>query len=78
MEYKRNSERNKPLSIKEYLMKLTHTWKLSNNLNKSDTKFIQQISIKFICSKDTNKEIMIYHKADEIIEELFEALLKSY
>ena len=54
------------------------------NLKNSDTWKIQlTIAINFICSKDTNEkcvihsksnniEIMIYKKADEAIQELYE------
>ena len=61
-----------------------------NGLKKSDTWKIQlSITINFISSKDTeekrvmhskseNVKIMIYEKADEVIQELFESLLSRY
>ena len=61
-----------------------------NNLKKSDTWKIQlTIAINFVFSKDTDKElvmhsksdnmeIMIYDKADEVIKEPFHSLLSRY
>ena len=83
MEYKINVDRNKTLSIKEYLDEIKPYLKnIINNLNKSDTQKIQlTIAINFIFSKDTdeehvmrlkrdNKEIMIYDKVNDVIQEL--------
>ena len=60
-----------------------------NNLNKSDTWKIQLTIVINYASKNTdgkralnlksdNIEIMIYIKAEELFEELFESLLKRY
>ena len=61
-----------------------HLKDIINNLKNSDTWKIQlTIAINFICSKNTNEkcvihsksnniEIMIYEKADEAIQELYE------
>ena len=83
MEYEINVDRNKTLSIKEYLDEIKPYLKnIINNLNKSDTQKIQlTIAINFIFSKDTdeehvmhlkrdNKEIMIYDKVNDVIQEL--------
>ena len=84
IEYESNGDRNKTLSVKEYLNiirpYLKHT---INNFKKSDTRKIQlRIAINFIFSKDNdgervmhsksdNIEIMINDKADEVIEKFF-------
>ena len=90
IECESNDDRNKTISIKDYL-----TWKpyLNNiiiNLKKSDKWKTQlAIAINFISSKDTDGErgmqsksnsidIVIYDKADEVIQELFESLLYRY
>ena len=83
MEYEINVDRNKTLSIKEYLDEIKPYLKnIINNLNKSDTQKSQlTIAINFIFSKDTdeehvmhlkrdNKEIMIYDKVNDVIQEL--------
>ena len=83
MEYEINGDRNKTLSIKEYLDEIKPYLKnIINNLSKSDTHKIQlTIAINFIFSKDTdeehvmhlkrdNKEIMIYDKVNDVIQEL--------
>ena len=84
---KDESDRNKTLSIKEYIDKIGPCLKDINNLKKSDTWKIQlTIAVNFISLKDTdeesvmhsksdNIEIMIYDKADEVTEELFELTL---
>ena len=71
--------------LKEYLEKIKLYLKdIINDLEKFDTWKIQlAIAINFISSKDNNEEglmhsksdnieAMVYYKADEVIEELFE------
>ena len=91
IEYESNRNRNKTLSIEEYLIEIRPYLKdIINDLKKSDKWKIQlTIAINFISSKDTdeervmhlksgNKEIMINDEADEIIEELLQLLLSRY
>ena len=79
------------MSIKEYLDVIKPYLKdIINNLKNSDTLKIQlTIAINFISSKDIDEEgkthsnndnidIMIYDKADEVTEEIFELLLNRY
>ena len=86
-----NSNRNKTLSVEEYLDKIRLYLKnIINNLKKSDTWKIQlTIAINFISFKDNNDEcvmhsksdsieIMINDKADVDIEKRFEWLLNRY
>ena len=81
VEYKSNGDRNKTLSIKKYLDKTKPYLKdIKNNLRKSDKLKIQlTITINSISSKDTGEErkvnskindmeIMMYDKADEVIQ----------
>ena len=63
---------------------------ITNNLKKFNRRQIQlTIAINFLSSKDTDKkrvvhsnndniEKMTYDKADEVIEECFESVLKRY
>ena len=91
IEYEINGNRNKTLSVEEYLNKISpHLKDIINNFKKSDTWKIQlTIANNFASSidndkevimhsKSDNREIMINHKADELIEELFDSLNKRY
>ena len=91
IEYEINGDRNKTLSVEEYLNKISpHLKDIINNFKKSDTWKIQlTIANNFASSidndkevimhsKSDNREIMINHKADELIEELFDSLNKRY
>ena len=79
--YGSNGDKNKTLSIREYLKEIKPYLKnIINNLKKYDILKMQlPIAINFISSKDTNEErainskndsikILIYNKADEIIK----------
>ena len=89
MEYESYRDRNKTLSVKEYLNKIRPSSKDINDLKKSETWKIQlTIAINFISSKNNddecvihsrsdNIEIMINDKADEVIE-VFHSLLSRY
>ena len=86
IEYESNVDRNKTLSIEEYL----NLKDIINNLKKSDTWKIQlTIANNFISSKDNdeervmhsqsdNIEIMINYEADEVKKELFDSLENRY
>ena len=87
IEYESNGDRNKTLSVEEYLNKIRPYLKdIINNLKKSDTWKIQlTIANNFISSidndeervmhsKSDNIEIMISDEADEVIKELFDLL----
>ena len=87
-EYENNDDKNKTLSIKEYVDETKPSLEdIINNLKKSYIWKIQStIAINFACFKDPgeervkhsrgdNIEIMIYDEADEVIQELFESLL---
>ena len=90
IEYKSNGDKNKTLSVEEYLNKIRPYLKDINNLKKSETCKIQlTIAINFISSKDNdeervmhsksdNIEIMINDEADEVIKELFDSLKNRY
>ena len=80
-EYGSNGDKNKTLSIREYIYEIKIYLKnIINNLKKYDILKMQlPIAINFISSKDTNEErainskndsikILIYNKADEIIK----------
>ena len=90
-EYKINGDRNKILSVEEYLNKTRPYLKdIINNLKKSDKWSIQLIIankfISFIDNyeervmhlKSDNIEIMINDEADEVIKELFHLLKNKY
>ena len=90
VEYKSNSDRNKTLSVEEYLNKiklyLKYLKDIINDLKKSDTWKIQlTITIIFISSEDDNdEECVIHSKRDNIVimindevDEIIEKRLKS-
>ena len=91
IEYKSNGDRNKTVSVEQYLNKIsTYLKDIINNLKKSDTWIIQlTIANNFISSvdhdeehviqsKSDNIEIMIKDEADEVIKELFDSLKNRY
>ena len=88
IEYKSNGHKNKTLLTKKIVDEIKPNLKDINNLKKPDSWKTQlTIVINFISSKETDEEgvmhsksdnIMIYDKADEVIEELFELFLKRY
>ena len=84
-------DRNKNLSVKEYLDKIKPCLRdIIINIQEIDTWKIQlAIAINFISSKDVDKEcimhlksdnieFMSYDNANEIANELFESLLSRY
>ena len=91
IEYKSNGNKNKILSVREYLNKIRPYFKgIINNLKTSDMWEIQ-LTITSNCissldngedrvmhSKNYNIEIMISDEADEVIKELFNSLKKRY
>ena len=91
IKYESNGDKNKTLSVEEYLNKISPYLKdIINNLKKSYTWKIQlTITNNFISSigndeesvmhsKGNNTEIIIDNKADEIIKELFDSLKNRY
>ena len=82
--------RNKNLSVKEYLNKIKPYLKYIIDLQKFDTwESLLTIAINFISSKNANEgqvmhsksdniEVVIYDKANEVIEKIFESLLSRY
>ena len=91
IEYESNGDRNKTLSVEEYLNKFrTYLKGVINNLKKSDTWKIQLIiATNFISSIDNNEErvmhsksnnieIMISDEADGVIKEIFDSLKDRY
>ena len=92
IEYESNGERNKTLSVEEYLNKIRPYLKdIINNLKKSDIWWKIQLAIadNFISfidndkdrvthSKTDNIEIMINDEAVEVIKELFDSLKHRY
>ena len=92
IEYRSNSDKNKMLSVEEYLNKIRpYLEGIINILKKSDTWKIELIiTINFISSEDDNDEervmhsksdnieIMISDKADEVIKNLFDSLKSRY
>ena len=91
IEYESNSDRNKTLSVEEYLNNIRPYLKdIINNLKKSDMWKIQlTIANNFISSidndeervvhsKSDNIEIMINDEADEVIKELSDSLKNRY
>ena len=91
IEYESNNDRNKTLSVEEYLNKIRPYLKdITNDLKKSDTWKIQLTkAINFFSSQDNDKkhvmhlksdniEIMIDDKAGKVIEEPFQSLLSRY
>ena len=91
VKYKSNGDRNKTLSVEEYLNKVRPYLKdIINNLKKSDTWKPQlAIANNFISSLDNDEECAIHSKsdkieikindeADEVIKELFDSLKNRY
>ena len=87
IEYKTNGDRNKTLSVEEYLTKIRPCLKdIINNLKKSNTWKIQlTIANNFISSIQNDEEcvmhsksnkikIMINNEADEVIKYFFDSL----
>ena len=68
IEYESNGDRNKTLSVEEYLNKIRPYLKdIINNLKKSDTWKIQlTISNNFISSLDNDEERVMHSKSDNI------------
>ena len=92
IEYRSNSDKNKILSVEEYLYKIRPYLRdiIINDLKQYDTWKIQLIiTINFISSKDDNDEervmqsksnnieIMIHEEADEV-KELLKSLFNEY
>ena len=91
IEYESNGERNKVLSVEEYLNEIRPYLKdIVNNLKKSGTWKIQlTIANKFIFSKDNDEESLIHSESDKIeimadekidqaIKKLFKSLKNRY
>ena len=92
IEYKSNRDKNKILSVEEYLNKIKTCLKDIKNdqQNSSPWKTQLAIAINFISTIDDNDEkhvmnsksnnikIMISGEADEVIEKLFNLLKKRY
>ena len=68
IEYESNSDRNKTLSVEEYLNKIRPCLKdIINNLKKSGTWKIQlTIANNFISSIDNDEEYVMHSKSDNI------------
>ena len=68
IEYKSSCDRNKTLSVEEYLNKIrSYLEDIIINLRKSDTWKIQlTIANKFVSSIDNDKERVIHSKSDKI------------
>ena len=66
IKYKSNSDRNKGLSVEEYLNKIDPYLKDINNLKKSDVwKSQLTIANNFISFKDNDEDCAIYSKGDK-------------
>ena len=90
IQHESNGNRNKTLSVEEYLDKFRPYLKDIDNLKKPDVWKIQlAIAINFISSKDNveeyvmdskidNIEIMVNDRADEVIKGFFESLRNRY
>ena len=91
MEYESNGDRNKTLSVEEYLNKVRPYLKnIANNLKKSDSCEIQlKIANNIISSigndeervmhsKSDNIEIMFNDESDEVIKEIFDSPKNRY
>ena len=90
IEYESSCDRNKTLSVEEYLNKIRPYLKDINNLKKTDAQKIQlTIANNFISfiyndeqrvmhSKCDNMEIMINDEANEVIKKLFDSLKNRY
>ena len=88
MNTKSNSDKNRTLSVEEYLNKIRpYLRDIVNDLKQSDTWSVQlTIKINFISSEDDNDEDCVMHlksdyikimssdEADEIIKKLFDLL----
>ena len=70
IEYKRNDDKNKILSVEEYLNKIKPYLRgIINDLKQSDTWNIQlTTTINFISSKDDNDEDHVMHSKSDNIE----------
>ena len=68
IEYESNSDRNKTVSVEEYLKKIRpYLTSIINNLKKSDTWKIQlTIENNFISSIDDNEACIMHSKNDNI------------
>ena len=91
IEYKSNGDRNKTVSVEDYLNKIRPYLKdIINNLKKFDTWKIQlTIENNLISSMDNDKEcvmhsnsdnveILINDEADKVMKELFDSLKNRY
>ena len=91
MEYKSNGDKDKILSIKDYLdeTKPHLSDMINNHKTQGESKIHLTIAIKFFSSKDSeeiltmhsksdNIEIVTVNETDEIIEDLFDSLLERY
>ena len=91
IEYERNGDKNKTLSIKKYLnmIKPYLTDIIQDNKTQGELKIQLILIINFISSKDSdeirtmhkknnNIEIIMDNETDEIIEKHFESLLQKY
>ena len=92
IEYISNSDKNRMLSVEEYLDKIRPYLRgIINDLKQSDTWKIQlTITINFVSSKDDNDEECVMHsksdkteitindEADEVIKRLFHSLKNRY
>ena len=87
IEYESNDDKNRNLSLDEYLKKIAHYLRnIIINLQNSDSWKIQlTIVINFISSKDVDKDLVMHSKSDnieftscndanEIIDEPFKSL----
>ena len=91
IEYKSNGDKNKNLSLYEYLNKIeTYLKNIIINFKNSDAWKIQlAIAINFISSKDTEEEPVMhlnsdsikftsYSKVNEVVNELIKSLRSKY
>ena len=91
IEYKRNGDKNKTLSIKKYLNMIKPYLRdiIQDNKTQGELKIQLILIINFISSKDSdeirtmhkknnNIEIIMDNETDEIIEKHFESLLQKY
>ena len=91
IEYERNGDKNKTLSIKKYLnmIKPYLTDIIQDNKTQGELKIQLILIINFISSKDSdeirtmhkknnNIKIIMDNETDEIIEKHFESLLQKY
>ena len=93
IEYKSNGDKDKTLSIKDYLdeikpylsdtindHKTQDKWKvhLTMAINFSSSKDSEEILHSTIHSKSDNIEILVGNETDEIIKDLFDSLLQRY